>query len=72
MGRFAEKSVSERAAFRQGVAACTSESTQPIAIAYSRCDIVDDDFPEGDYYELEFDGKKILLTKKGGRYLVRE
>ena len=48
------------------------ESTQPVAIAYSRCDIVDgDDFPEGDY-ELEFDGKKILLAKKGGRYLVRE
>ena len=48
------------------------ESTQPVATAYSRCHIVDgDDFPEGDY-ELEFDGKKVLLTKKGGRYLIRE
>jgi len=47
------------------------ESTVPVAIAYSRCDIVDaDDFPEGNY-ELEFDGHKVLLTKKGGHYLVR-
>ena len=47
------------------------ESTQPVAIAYSRCDIVDgDDFPEGDY-ELEFDGHKVLFTKKGGVYLAR-
>jgi hypothetical protein len=47
------------------------ESTVPVAIAYSRCDIVDgDDFPEGDY-ELEFDGHKVLLRKKGGHYLAR-
>ncbi len=47
------------------------ESTVPVKVAYSRCDIVDgDDFPEGDY-ELEFDGHKILLTKKGGHYLAR-
>ena len=42
-----------------------------IAIEYSRCDIVDaDDFPEGDY-ELEFDGHRVLLSKKGGHYLAR-
>ena len=47
------------------------ESTVPVAITYSRCDIVDaDDFTEGNY-ELEFDGKTILLTKKGGQYLAR-
>jgi len=43
----------------------------PVAVAYSRCDIVDgDDFPEGDY-ELEFDGHKVLFTKKGRHYLPR-
>jgi hypothetical protein len=47
------------------------ESTIPLAIEYSRCDIVDgDDFPEGDY-ELEFDGHRVLLSKKGGHYLAR-
>jgi len=47
------------------------ESMVPVAVAYSRCVIVDgDDFPEGDY-ELEFDGHKVLLTKKGGHYLAR-
>ena len=47
------------------------ESMVPVAVAYSRCDIVDgDDFPEGDY-ELEFDGHKVLFTKKGRPYLPR-
>jgi hypothetical protein len=40
------------------------ESTVPVAVAYSSCDIVDAaDFPEGNY-ELQFDGHKVLLTKK--------
>ena len=35
------------------------------------CDIVDaDDFPDGNY-ELEFDGHKVLFTKKGEHYLAR-
>jgi len=47
------------------------ESTVPVAITYSRCDIVDaDDFPDGNY-ELEFDGHKVLFTKKGEHYLAR-
>ena len=42
------------------------ESTVPVKVAYSRCDIVDgDDFPEGDY-ELELTDTKFWSPRKAG------
>ena len=47
------------------------EAVAPTAITYCRCDIDDsDDFPDGDY-ELEFDGRKLLLRKSGGQYMAQ-
>lgn len=47
------------------------ESALPTSFAYCRCDVDDsDDFPDGDY-ELEFDGRKLMLSKKLGQYLAR-
>jgi len=47
------------------------ESAVPISVAYCRCEIDDpDDFPDGEY-ELEFQGHRLLLSKKGGQYLAR-
>lgn len=44
------------------------ESTKPLCVSYSRCDIEDtDDFPDGEY-ELSFDGLHIPLVKQTGRY----
>jgi hypothetical protein len=49
----------------------SDESAVPTSFAYCRCDVDDpDDFPDGDY-ELEFDGRKLTLSKKQGQYLAR-
>jgi hypothetical protein len=42
------------------------ESAVPTSFANCRCDVDDpDDFQDGDY-ELEFDGRKLTLSKKQG------
>lgn len=47
------------------------EATTPICLSYSRCEIEDaDEFPDGDYV-LEFEGHKVQLIRKAGRYLPR-
>ena len=47
------------------------ELDRPAKVTYSGLSINDyDDWPDGDY-EVEFDGQKQLLTKKGGYYLAR-
>ena len=47
------------------------ESVIAASFAYCRCCVEDsDDFPDGDY-ELEFDGHKVLLSRKDGQYLAR-
>ena len=46
------------------------ESVIAASFAYCRCCVEDsDDFPDGDY-ELEFDGHKVMLSKKNGQYLA--
>jgi hypothetical protein len=45
------------------------ECSQPTCFSYSRCVIEDtDDFPDGEY-ELEFEGRRIALSKRAGRYV---
>lgn len=47
------------------------ECSQPTCFSYSRCVIQDsDNFPDGEY-ELEFEGRKILLSKRFGQYTPR-
>lgn len=47
------------------------ECSHPTCCSYSRCVIEDsDDFPDGDY-ELEFEGRKISLSKRFGQYIPR-
>ena len=47
------------------------ECTRPTCLSYSRCIIEDaDDFPDGEY-ELEFEGRRVPLSKKDGRYTPR-
>ena len=47
------------------------ECSHPTCFSYSRCVIEDsDDFPDGEY-ELQFDDRKILLSKRSGQYLPR-
>lgn len=47
------------------------ECSEPTCYSYSRCVIQDsDNFPDGDY-ELEFEGRNILLSKRLGQYIPR-
>jgi hypothetical protein len=47
------------------------ECSRPTCLSYSRFSIEDpDDFPDGEY-ELEFDGRRILLSKTAGKYVLR-
>ena len=47
------------------------ECSQPTCFSYSRCVIQDsDNFPDGEY-ELEFEGRKIPLSRRSGRYTPR-
>jgi hypothetical protein len=47
------------------------ECPTPVCVSYSRCEIEDaDDFPDGNY-EVEFDGRRVAVTKKAGQYSVR-
>jgi hypothetical protein len=47
------------------------ECATPVCVSYSKCEVEDtDDFPEGNY-EVEFDGHRVSLTKKGGQYFLR-
>lgn len=44
------------------------EGSHPASLSYSRCEIEDgDDFPDGNY-EVEFDGRTVLLVRQAGRY----
>lgn len=44
------------------------ESTKPLCVSYSRCDIEDtDDFPDGEY-ELSFDAFRMRIVKRTGQY----
>jgi hypothetical protein len=46
------------------------ECSRPTCLSYSRCSIEDgDDFPDGEYV-LEFDGRRVLLTKQAGKYIL--
>jgi hypothetical protein len=64
-GQGLERTCRLRAVRRQTYA---DESTKPLCVSYSRCDIEDtDDFPDGEY-ELSFDGCRIRVIKKTGRY----
>ena len=45
------------------------ECSRPTCLSYSRFVIEDsDDFPDGEY-ELEFEGRRILLSKRAGQYI---
>lgn len=47
------------------------ECSEPICFSYSRCVIQDsDNFPDGEY-EVEFEGRKIPLSKRFGHYIPR-
>jgi hypothetical protein len=47
------------------------ECSHPTCCSYSRCVIEDsDDFPDGEY-ELQFDDRKVFLSKRSGQYLPR-
>jgi hypothetical protein len=47
------------------------ECSRPTCLSYSRCVIDDeDDFPDGEY-ELEFEGRRVFLSKRDGRYAPR-
>ncbi len=53
-------------AVRQAIYA--DECTRPTCLSYSRCIIEDaDDFPDGEY-ELEFEGRRVPLSKRDGHY----
>lgn len=46
------------------------ESAKPLCVSYSRCDVEDtDDFPDGEY-ELSFDGCRIRVIRRTGRYFL--
>jgi len=51
-----------------------NERSEPMNVTYSNFSILpiydSDDWPDGDY-EVEFDGQKELLTKKGRHYVAR-
>ena len=47
------------------------ESTKPLCVSYSRCDIEDtDDFPDGEY-ELSFEACRIRIIRRNGRYFPK-
>lgn len=47
------------------------ECSEPTCCSYSRCVIEDsDNFPDGEY-EVEFEGRKIPLSKRFGHYIPR-